>query len=140
MASHERIRKVSEQIRRELVSILPEAIFHEKIAFVSVTGMDLSRDFKFATVYITVIGDDQALREDLLTRLNERNGEIRHLLSKRLTTRTVPEMTFVYDQSVEYGARMETLLHDIVEADETRRARTAENADSDSDDDNNPAS
>lgn len=119
MASNERVRKVSEQIRRELVTILPEAIFHDKINFVSVTGMDLSRDFKFASVYITVIGD-QALRDELLHLLNQHHGEIRHLLSKRLTTRTVPDMTFIYDESVEYGARMEKLLHDIVEEDQSR--------------------
>ncbi len=120
MASHERIRKVSEQIRRELVTILPEAVFHEKISFASVTGMDLSRDFKFATVYITIIGDDLALREELMEKINAQRGEIRHLLSKRLSTRTVPSMTFKYDESVEYGARMEKLLHDIVEEDAHR--------------------
>ncbi len=119
MASHERIRKVSEQIRRELVTILPEAVFHEKINFVSVTGIDLSRDFKYATLYVTIIGDD-ALRTELVELLNERKGEIRHLLSKRLTTRTVPAMTFEYDTSVEYGAKMEKLLHSIVEEDECR--------------------
>ncbi len=119
MASHERVRKVSEQIRRELVTILPEAVFHNKINFVSVTGIDLSRDFKFATIYVTIIGDEQ-LRDELVDLLNRRNGEIRHLLAQRLTTRTVPHMTFKYDESVEYGARMEKLLHDIVEEDEQR--------------------
>lgn len=125
MASNERIRKVSEQIRRELVNILPEAIYHDKINFVSVTGMQLSRDFKFATVYVTIIGDDK-LRTELVDLLNENNGEIRHSLSKRLSTRTVPEMTFKYDESVEYGARMEKLLHDIVEEDEQRQQRSAD--------------
>lgn len=119
MASHERIRKVSEQIRRELVTILPEAVFHEKINFVSVTGIDLSRDFKYATLYVTIIGNEE-LREELVELLNKRKGEIRHLLSKRLTTRTVPAMKFEYDTSVEYGAKMEKLLHDIVEEDERR--------------------
>lgn len=125
MASNERIRKVSEQIRRELVNILPEAIYHDKINFVSVTGMQLSRDFKFATVYVTIIGDDK-LRTELVDLLNENNGEIRHSLSKRLSTRTVPEMTFKYDESVEYGAHMEKLLHDIVEEDEQRQQRSAD--------------
>ena len=119
MASNERIRKVSEQIRRELVTILPEAIFHDKINFVSVTGMNLSRDFKFVTIYVTIIGK-LALRTELVELLNNKNGVIRRLLSKRLTTRTVPDMTFKYDESVEYGSRMEKLLHDIVEEDQSR--------------------
>lgn len=122
MASHERIRKVSEQIRRELVTILPEAVFHEKINFVSVTGMDLSRDFKYATIYVTIIGNDET-RDELVQLLNDKKGEIRHLLAKRLTTRTVPAMTFKYDTSVEYGSKMEKMLHDIVEADERRHAK-----------------
>ncbi len=119
MASHERIRRVSEQIRRELVTILPEAVFHSKINFVSVTGIDLSRDFKYATIYVTIIGDDK-VRHELLDLLNAKKGKIRHLLAKRLTTRTVPAMTFAYDISVEYGAKMEKMLHDIVEEDERR--------------------
>lgn len=126
MASNERIRKVSEQIRRELVSILPEAVFHDKINFVSVTGIELSRDFKFATLHVTIIGD-APLREELVDLLNQNKGEIRHLLSKRLSTRTVPHMTFKYDESVEYGARMEQLLHDIVEADERRQKKYNDN-------------
>lgn len=115
MASNERIRKVSEQIRRELVTILPEAVYHDKINFVSVTGMNLSRDFKFATVFVTIIGNDLAMREELVNLLNEHHGAIRKLLSKRLSTRTVPDMTFEYDTSVEYGAKMEKLIHDIVD-------------------------
>ncbi|MBS9777802.1 MAG: 30S ribosome-binding factor RbfA [Gammaproteobacteria bacterium] len=128
MASNERVRKVSEQIRRELVTILPEAIFHSKINFVSVTGMELSRDFKFATMFVTIIGDDE-LRDELVELLNKRKGEIRHLLAQRMTTRTVPHMTFKYDESVEYGARMEKLLHDIVEEDEKRHGDTSPNQD-----------
>ncbi len=124
MASTERIKKVSEQIRRELVTILPAAVFHDKINFVSVTGINLSRDFKFATVYLTIIGDDLVLREALLTLINERRAEIRRQLSKRLSTRTVPSMTFEYDTSVEYGAKMEKLLHDIVEEDERRQTKS----------------
>ncbi len=126
MASHERIRKVSEQIRRELVTIFPEAVFHSKINFVSVTGIDLSRDFKYATIYVTIIGDDET-RQELVDLLNKNKGEIRHLLAQRLTTRTVPDMTFKYDTSVEYGARMEKLLHDIVEEDERRHGHNEDN-------------
>lgn len=118
MASNERVRKVAEQIRRELVQIFKEVVKHEKISFVSITGIDLSRDFKFATVYITVIGDDLALRDSLLQALNDGQKSIRHLLAKRLSTRTVPEMTFVYDESVEYGARMEKLIDEVVSHDE----------------------
>lgn len=126
MASNERIRKVSEQIRRELVTIFPEAVYHDKINFVSVTGMNLSRDFKFATVYLTIIGDDLAMREALVALINEKRFEIRKLLSKRLSTRTIPDMTFEYDQSVEYGARMEKLLGDIVDEDEARNTERDE--------------
>jgi len=120
MASAERIRKVSEQIRRDLATILPKAIFHEKIAFVSVTGMNLSRDFKHATVYITVIGDDQELRGELMALLEAKASSIRHLLSQQMTTRTVPALDFKYDESIEYGAHMDSLLTDIAHDDEVK--------------------
>ncbi len=75
---------------------------------------------------MTIIGD-KVLRQTLVDLLNRHRGEIRHLLAKRLTTRTVPEMTFVYDDSVEYGARMEKLLHDIVEEDKIRHGNLQDN-------------
>lgn len=116
MASNERVRRVAEQIRRDLVAILPDVIRHEKINFVSITGLDLSRDFKYATVHFTVIGDE-ALQQTMVTLLNEKQGQIRHQLAQQLMTRTVPLMTFKYDESIAYGARMESLLSDLVKDD-----------------------
>ncbi len=113
MASNERVKKVAEQIRRELVSIIPEAIYHSKISFISVTAINLTRDFKYADVFITLIGNDD-IRQEMIDLLNGRTGNIRHLLAQQLTTRTVPAMTFKYDKSIEYGANMETLLTNLV--------------------------
>ncbi len=113
MASHERVKKVSEQIRRELVSIIPEAIYHDKIVFLSVTAINLTRDFKYADIFVTLIGNDE-FRDEIVELLNEKAPTIRHLLAQQLTTRTVPAMIFKYDESIEYGANMDNLLTDLV--------------------------
>lgn len=110
MADSARIRKVSEQIRRELFTIIPSEVYHAKASLVSVSGMELSRDFKFATVHVTIVGTDEAERDELVDLLNERAGAIRQALSKVMTTRTVPQLTFKYDESVEYGAKMDRLI------------------------------
>lgn len=117
MASHERVRKVSEQIKRELYEIIPSVIFHPKISLISITGIDLARDFKHAKVYVTLVGGSEDERVELVEVLNHHHGKIRFQLSKRMTTRTVPDLEFNYDSSVEYGAKMEKMLSDLVKSD-----------------------
>ncbi len=114
MANNERVRKVVEQIKREMVSIIPSSTYHPKATLISITGIDLSRDFKYATIFVTLIGPSDD-RDEIVEVLNKRSGKIRQLLSKRMMTRTVPAMKFKYDDSVEYGAKMENILKDLVE-------------------------
>ncbi len=115
MASHERVRRVSEQIKRELYEIIPDVIFHSKISLISITGIDLARDFKHGKVFVTLVSIDSEERAELVELLNKHHGKIRFQLAKRMTTRTVPDLTFVYDTSVEYGAKMEKMLSELVD-------------------------
>ncbi len=117
MASNERVRKVAEQVKRELYEIIPSVVFHAKISLISITGIDLARDFKHAKVFVTLVGGNEDERAELVEALNKHHGRIRFLLSKRMTTRTVPDLDFSYDNSVEYGAKMEKMLSDLVKTD-----------------------
>lgn len=118
MASHERVRKVSEQVKRELYEIIPSVVFHAKVSLISITGINLARDFKHAKVFVTLVGGSEDERQQLVDILNEHHGKIRFQLAKRMSTRTVPDLEFSYDNSVEYGAKMEKMLSGLVKADD----------------------
>lgn len=110
----DRTRRIGEQIRRDLSAAVNEILYHPHASMLSFTGVNVTRDLSYAKVYVTHVLDNPVEREALVKALNAHAGQFRHYLAKRLSIRKVPELTFVYDESVEYGARMEHLLEDLV--------------------------
>lgn len=110
----DRTRRIGEQIRRDLANSVKDILDHPHAGMISFTDVRVTRDLSFAKVYVTHVMDSAQERAELVQALNDHAGQFRHYLSKRLTTRKVPELTFVYDSSVEYGARMEDLLTKLV--------------------------
>ncbi|TYO99717.1 ribosome-binding factor A [Geothermobacter ehrlichii] len=85
-----------------------------RLGFVTITGIDVTTDVQFARVYFTVVGDEDA-RRDSAAALERAVGFIRRQLGKRLHMRTVPELSFRYDHSLERGNRIEELLRSLRE-------------------------
>lgn len=111
----DRTRRIGEQIRRELTpGFIAQILNHPHASLLSITAVRVTRDLSFAKVYVTHVISNPDERQDLIRALNEHAGQFRHHLAQKLTTRKVPELTFVYDDSVEYGARMDNLLYDLV--------------------------
>lgn len=110
----DRTRRIGEQMRRELAHAVNELLDHPHASMLSFTDVRVTRDLAFAKVYVTHVLDNPHERAELVETLNAQSGRFRHYLAKRLTIRKVPELTFYYDESVEYGARMEHLLEDLV--------------------------
>ncbi|UJF24868.1 30S ribosome-binding factor RbfA [Suttonella sp. R2A3] len=110
----DRTRRIGEQMRRELSQAVSELLDHPHASMLSFTDVRVTRDLAFAKVYVTHVLDNPHERAELVDALNEHTGRFRHYLAKRLTIRKVPELTFYYDESVEYGARMEHMLEDLV--------------------------
>lgn len=110
-----RMQRVGEQIRRELAAVLPTLMSeYPQATLLSFTAVKVVRDLSKATVYVTLVLPDDELRESLVKALNDKSKLFRHHLSQSMRTRTVPELTFVYDESVEYGAKMEAMLEKLV--------------------------
>jgi ribosome-binding factor A len=114
-----RTRRLGEQIRRELADLMGHALKDPRIAMASITAVEVSRDLAHARVYVTVIGAE-AERRATVEALNHAAGVLRRGLGERLVARTVPQLRFIYDESVERGARLESLIDEVVAAD--RRA------------------
>lgn len=104
-----RMQRVSELIRRELAVIIAREMDDPRVSFVSVTAVDVSRDLRNAKVYVTQI--DAAADEPLDVRaLQKAAGFLRKQLADALSLKSIPALTFVYDNSIERGVDLSRLI------------------------------
>ncbi len=111
---NKRAKQVGEQMKKELSDIISRKIKDPRVGFVTVTDVEVSGDLQQARVFISVLGDEKQ-KEDTLIGLTKATGFIRSEIGKRIRLRKVPEITFEYDESIDYGNRIESLLHQIKE-------------------------
>ena len=104
-----RTRRVGEQLQRELAVLVRDEIKDPRLGMVSISGADVSRDLAYATVYVSVLGDDTAVTESLAV-LNRAAGFLRHRLGQSMRLRSVPQLKFEFDSSLRDGARMDALI------------------------------
>jgi ribosome-binding factor A len=107
----QRLERIAEAIQRELAELIRLEVRDPRVRFVTLTGVELSRDQSHAKVYFTVMGTPEDTRA-ALEGLGRAAGFLRSALSHRLTTRTVPALGFAYDASVERGARLTRLIEE----------------------------
>lgn len=109
-----RLARIADQIQRELSELIREELRDPRVKkLVTVTGVELSGDQSHAKVFFTVLGppeDIQACGEGLARAA----GFLRAGLAHRLSTRTVPDLHFAYDESVERGVRLSRLIDEAV--------------------------
>lgn len=97
---------------KELGDIISRKIKDPRVGFVTVTDVQVSRDLQIATVYISVLGDEEQ-KENTLKGLAKAKGFIRSEIGQRIRLRKTPEISFEFDESIGYGHRIDTLLHEI---------------------------
>jgi len=133
--------RVGELIKRELAEILQREMRDPRLALVSITGVDVARDFTIAKVFISAIGTPQE-KAAALRALQGAAGFLRGRLGAAIELRAVPLLAFRYDTGIERGVRMYELLRqeeqelaDLLGDDaESRGGDTAEAAEPDEDD------
>ncbi len=114
-AESSRTRRVGEQIQRELAMIIQRELSDPRVQWVTVSAVKVSKDLQNAKVYITVLGDEQAL-EAALGVLNKVAGFLRHELGRHIRLRNMPELKFIYDESIARGERLDRLIEQAVSA------------------------
>lgn len=107
-----RANRVGEQMKKELSEIIGRKIKDPRIGFVTVTDVSVSGDLQIAKVFISVLGDDEQ-RENTLKGLAKAKGFIRSEIGRRIRLRKTPEIQFEFDDSIIYGNRIQTLIHEI---------------------------
>lgn len=107
-----RANRVGEQMKKELSDIIGRKIKDPRIGFVTVTDVQVTGDLQQAKVFISVLGDDEQ-KENTLKGLAKAKGFIRTEIGHRIRLRKTPEIIFEFDESIDYGNRIETLLHQL---------------------------
>lgn len=108
--------RVDSEYRKEISSVISGALKNKESelqGIISVTGADVSPDFKTAKIYISIYAKSKEEEDRSFKIIAENAGFIRHELSLVMRTRTVPQLSFVRDSSMEYGSKMDALLSDL---------------------------
>ena len=112
-----RTRRVADQIQRNMAELIQLELGDPRIGMVTVTAVEVTREFESARVFFTVLGkelSDKSQIEDTTVALNHAAGFLRSALAKRLKLRTTPKLIFVYDSSMERGNQLTDLINSAV--------------------------
>ena len=104
--------RVAQIILKDVTEIIQYDLKDPSVGFVTITDVDVTNDYSYATIYVSFLGKDERKQAGLKA-LNRAKGFIRSSLSKRLTIRKVPELIFKLDDSLEKGERIESIISRI---------------------------
>ena len=95
-----RMNKVNEELKKEISVVISQELKDPHLTgLISVTKVDTTPDLRFARVYVSMI--------------KKCSGFIRSMIAKRVNLRTTPELIFLFDESIEYGSRIDSILEKI---------------------------
>jgi ribosome-binding factor A len=117
MKTYTRVERVKPLLQQEISRILQMDIKDPRVKFVTVTDVKLSADLREAKVLVSSLSSTTS-REELLTGLKRATGYIRGELGRRLTLKHIPQIEFVFDDSLDKQERIFTLLDQIHESEE----------------------
>lgn len=107
-----RMNRIDEELKREISQIISNELNNPKITgLISVTKVKTTPDLRYARVYISVINAKN--QKATLAALKQSSGYIRTLIAKKVNLRTTPELVFEFDESIEYGAKIDSIIKEI---------------------------
>lgn len=113
--------RVAQELQKEVAVILQREVKDPRIGMVTVSDVEVSKDLAYAKIFVTFLFDhDEVAIEQGMKGLEKASPYIRSLLGKAMRLRIVPELRFVYDQSLVEGMRMSNLVTDVIRKDEAR--------------------
>lgn len=114
--SYSRTLRIADQIQRELADLIRNELKDQRVGMITLTDVEVSQDYAHAKIFYTTLGskEDNFLTDKGLERAT---GFLRSQLSHRLRLRVVPQLHFIYDESVERGIRLSQLIDKAVEQD-----------------------
>lgn len=105
-----RVDRVKEQIMRELAELVRTSLKDPRAGFITINDVDVTRDYSHATVHYTVLSGD---REASAEALENAKGFLRSELAKQIKLFRIPELHFQYDESLERGVHLSSLIDKV---------------------------
>jgi ribosome-binding factor A len=107
--------RVADQIQRELAELIRLEVKDPRVGMVTLTGVEVTSDYTHAKVFFTLLGT-AAQQDAALRGLSSSAGFLRGQIGRRIKLHTIPELHFVFDESVERGDRLSQLIARAVES------------------------
>ena len=108
--------RLADLLQRELSKLIRDECTDPRLGMVTISGVAVTDDLSFARVYVTVLEDEK--QKGSIEALNHSAGFFRTQLSKHLSLRIVPKISFIYDTSLVNGSRIDQLLNSVKPQDE----------------------
>jgi len=113
MAGYERSDRYNEEIKRGITEILRNEVNDPRVPeLISVTRVEAARDLSSAKIYVSAMIDDKQ-GKDMMKFFKDANGFLRRELGKTVILRSIPELQFIWDRNIEYGAHIAGVLRSI---------------------------
>lgn len=107
-----RLNRINEELKKELSQVLNYELKNPNVTgMLSVTRVKITPDFKYAKVYVSILNSKNIKKT--MEGLKESSGFLRSKLAKTINLRITPELVFELDDSLEYGARIDSILKDL---------------------------
>ena len=108
--SFQRSDRVAEQIRRDLADLIRTELKDPRVGMISLTDVELTPDYAHAKIFFTTLQPEHL--EEIQVGLKRASGFLRRELGRRIHIHTLPELHFVYDNSIERGASLSLLINE----------------------------
>ena len=109
--SNTRAERMADQIQKDLMSILRTKVKDPRVNWVTVNDVEVTNDYSLAKIYYSVLEKDKLA--NIAKALESAKGFIRSELSHGLTTYTVPQLKFIFDESLERGSHILSLINKV---------------------------
>lgn len=113
-----RAQRIAEQIQREMAELIRLELKDPRVGLVTITGVEVTQDYEHAKVFFTLLGEAQQAADSLVG-LQRAAGFLRSQLSRRMQLRIIPQLHFIYDESVERGIHLSKLIDEAITQDKS---------------------
>lgn len=112
-ANNNRLGRIDEEYKKEISNIINYKLKNPNVTgLISVTKVKVTNDLKYAKIYVSILNSKNV--KNTLAGLKKSAGFVRSELAKKINLRNTPELIFILDESMEYGAKIDTILKEIL--------------------------
>jgi len=113
----DRTNRIAGEMQKEIADIIRNSIKDPRLpGLVSVTAVRVTKDLRYAKVYVSVFGSDKE-KNDAISALKNASGFVRREIGQRIQLRYTPEISFLLDDSIEQGIHINTLINETIKSD-----------------------